>query len=449
MKKKTIGIYILFFLILFGCFKLNPFKVYNNERTMEQIFANSPEAWSNDSESYVIGSLIESMKFGMSSGVGRLSRLHDENAEHWFYNVQITYKAFEEDNLDLANDFELYYSQLGGQGVLFRFINKALISFDGTTRLSIMRNINVILISLVLSIIAVYIMKITNLSTAIFFLMGLLLNQWLPISVTNLYWVSWSWFLPMAIAAIYCLKENPSKKTTILFYALIFLSVVFKCSSGYEFISTVLVAMIIPFVYKELSNFKSIIVSIKNLIIPTIIGIFGFLFTFILHILRYMLGGWDLKDSIEFLKIIIIKRTNGSLIPLGIDVEAWEMALSEPYLSLFKRYFNASSLNIVVGNNIYEIRFWMVFLLIITFGLILGYFIKDNKIEDKNKAINYILITLLSVLAPFSWYILARGHAAAHLLLDPILFYVPFIPMGFGLIGYTISKGVKKWNMTK
>lgn len=443
MNKKNVGAFILFFLILFSCFKLNPFQVYNNERTFEQIFANSPETWSNDSESYVLGSLIESIKYGISYGAGRLSRVHETDGDNWFYNVQITYKYFVEDNIESANNFELYYSQLGGQGIMFRLVNRALIKFDGYTRLDIMRNINVILLSIVLSILGVYIMNITNFVTSIFFIMGFLFNQWIPISVTNLYWVSWSWFLPMAISSVYCLINNPNKKISFLFYLLIFISIVFKASSGYEFISTVLVAMMIPFIHKELSNFIGITKSIQKLLIPSLVGIFGFIFTFILHIYRYTLEGWDLNDSLNFIKVVIIKRTNGSLIPLGIDVEAWERALSEPYLSLFKRYFNASSLNIIINNEIYEVNFWVIFLLIIISGFILTALIFINKNKDNKKSLNFLIITIISVLAPFSWYVLARGHAAAHLLLDPILFYVPFIPMGFGLIGLTLSKGVR------
>lgn len=441
LKNKFFQIFLIFS-ILFGCFYSNPFKVYGNDKTFEQTYAKTKEGFSSDSESYVVGSLIEAQKYQFTAGLGRLARLHvEDNNDNWFYNVQYTFKVFNEDLEYQSDDFEHYFSQLGGQGLLFRIMDQGLSGFDGATRLTIMRNFNIGMLSLMLAIIGYFIFSKFKLGALVFFVLALLFNHWIPLSVTNLYWVMWTMFLPMAISCAYCMKNEHTKIETGITMFLLFLSILFRASCGYEFISTILVAMMIPFMYNETVYFKSFKQTLKNLLLPTISGLLGFFACVGLHIGRYMLEGWNFNDSIMFLYKIIVKRTYGTLEQFGMFNESLEANLKEPLFDVINKYFNASILNIQIGTSYLEIKVWMLCVIILVATIILLILIKNKKCDIK-KSMALIIMTTISILAPISWFVLAKGHAAAHLHLDPILWYIPFIPIGFALVGYTISQVV-------
>lgn len=444
MKNNFLNKILIFSIVLFIVF-VNPLRVYNNERVYEQTFANSTESFSKDSESYVIGSLVEAKQFGFKSGLGRLSRVIDPNATDWFYNVQITYKSYIENEFFEYYDFEKYNSQLGAQGILFRIMDIILYPvFGGKTSLLIMQGFNALMLSVVISIIAYYFYIRFGIYSLILFIIGIFYNQWILLASKNMYWIIWSMYLPMAISCIYALN----KKHKILFLISLFLAIIFKSASGYEYISTVLVAMMIPLLNEEIINYKKPIIFLKNLLIPSLIGIAGFFTTIYLHFLRYRLRGWGVKEALHELEIIIVKRTHGSLEAMGLYYEALEKALEEPISVVLSKYFKASSINIYINNDYLDIKIWQV-ILIIVIGITFGLFVYFKKKQDI-KIISAIIITVVSFLAPISWFILAKAHSAAHTFLNVFLWYLPFIPVGLSGIGYFLKVyiGELKCNIT-
>lgn len=430
--KKIVIIAIVIFVVL----QLNPFRIYNNDRTEEQTYAKSPQTFSMDSESYVLGSLIEGRQYSFVSGLGRLARPQvTEKTEDWFHNVQMSYKMFNEDWF-YDGQFEHYFSQLGAQGLLFRIMDVALGSMSGVDKLVIMQTFNLIILSIVLSIIGFYLWKRFNLWVTVFFLIGTLVNQWIPLSSVNLYWVTWTMFLPMAIAAVYCLKDNSSKKRKIIYMSLLTLAVIYRCACGFEFISTILIAMMIPFIEYEVTHFSSIKKSIKNLLIPTICGISGFIICALLQFTRYLLDGWGFQEALKIFTTIVVKRTYGNLNTLGVYNEELESNLKEPIFDVIINYFNTSAFNIPIGNTYFEMKYWMIILVIVIAIIALIYNYKKTK---DIKSLSIVIITFISFLAPLSWFVLAKGHAAAHYHLDPLLWQIPFTGIGLGLIGYFTS----------
>lgn len=432
---KNIKKLVIIFLVVFAFLQFNPLKIYNNPKTQEQTYASSPQTFSADSESYVLGSLVEARQFQFTAGLGRLARLHYPEAEDWFYNVQMTFKVFKED-LKYEGEYERYYSQLGGQGLLFRLMDVTLGDTNGVVKLQIMQTFNLLMLSLVITLISYYLLKRFNLWVMISFLIGTLVNQWIPLSSVNLYWVTWTMFLPMAISATYCLKENSTTKRKIIYMILLCLSILYRCSCGFEFISTILVAMMVPFIEYEVTHFKSLRKTFFNLLMPTISGIMGFFSCVVLQITRYMMEGWDFPSALKFFYTIIVKRTHGDLNKLGVHNEQLDMNLREPLGEVILKYFNASAFNIPVGTGFIEIKYWTIILIIVIFVIISIILFKKKK---DRKILALQAMTFVSFLAPMSWYIIAKGHASAHLHLDPLLWHLPFIGIGLGLTGYSIS----------
>ena len=206
---KKIIIILLLTSVFMVFFKLDPLRTYNNDKCAEQTFAKIPEDFNRESESFVVGSIVEAHHFGFTSGIGRLARLCVENPEHWFYNVQITYKSYIENKYYDEYQIERYTSQIGGQGLFYRVIDSLIYkSLGGEASLLAMQYLNIFLLGLTLAIISYYLLVTFNIYTMIGFMFGIVWNQWIPLSSTNLYWVTCSLFLPMAISCMIVLNNK-------------------------------------------------------------------------------------------------------------------------------------------------------------------------------------------------------------------------------------------------
>ena len=68
-------------------------------------------------------------------------------------------------------------------------------------------------------------------------------------------------------------------------------------------------------------------------------------------------------------------------------------------------------------------------------------------ITSTRVGLNTLIVFAASLLAPLSWYILAKGHSDIHTNLNYILWYLPFIPFGFLLVYESkVSKIKRKTN---
>ncbi len=435
---KKIGIIIVLAAIFFVSFVADPLKTYNHEKCIEQTLTKTPEKFSSDSESLVIGSLVESHNYGFTSGIGRLSRLYFPDAQDWFYNVQITYKSYIDNKVEPYYDLEKYTSQLGGQGLFYRLIDHLIYDkVGGETSIVIMHMMNVFILSVVLAIIAYYILVTFNVYALIFFIFGMIWNQWIPLTSYNLYWVTWTMFLPMAVACMMTMTQK-FKKT---FLVLLFLTVFFRCSSGYEYISTVLVAMMIPLIGYEIMNFESIKKSFQHLIIPAVLGVSAFFVALIFHFFRYLSAGTSLEGTIRIMMYIVVKRTHGSLEAIGFKSDVLEKSLQASLGSVLMKYFNATTVNIPINNSYFEVKVWM-FLVVIAIGLIVGMVLYRKNHSRKLLAI--ISMALVSMLAPLSWFVLAKAHSDAHPFVNTMLWYMPFIPLALAALGYILSLKLQK-----
>ena len=95
-----------------------------------------------------------------------------------------------------------------------------------------------------------------GLTIALFVLVWAVFSQWLVVFGRNLWWSLWAFYLPIAVIMYYLkfkwLQMNISRST---FGVLVFITIFIKCLfNGYEYISTTLVMMVVPFVYYSIVN---------------------------------------------------------------------------------------------------------------------------------------------------------------------------------------------------
>ena len=211
-ENKLTKIIILFFLILI--FILN---FSNNffSNVDEVIGYRSFRNFQDDSEYLVYSKLIEREYVNTPSKYGLL-RFDDEKTE-----------------------FANYTSSFGLQGHVFSFMyNNIHISLLG------MRLLCCILLSIVLMGICLIIYKKYNKLLGASFYLTFLLSPWIVAFARNLYWVEFTWFLPVLFALM--LSTNYSKWK--IYVPLIFTSILLKCLCGYEYITSIMLLTISFFI---------------------------------------------------------------------------------------------------------------------------------------------------------------------------------------------------------
>ena len=67
------------------------------------------------------------------------------------------------------------------------------------------------------------------------------------------------------------------------------------------------------------------------------------------------------------------------------------------------------------------------------------------ELKRSNPVINALIITTwFSILAPLSWFVLAKSHSYIHTDINIILWHLPFMIFGFALLGYVLKPGIQK-----
>ena len=146
--------------------------------------------------------------------------------------------------------FSTYNSQPGGQGMIFSLLDR-LIPLSPESKLRLFYVLTALLSAGALTFIVSWFYEEFGGWVAIFVIVSAVLSQWLTVFGKNLWWSLWAFYLPM-IVVLYYLKRRrvPENRQFIRFGILIFIAVSIKCFiNGYEYITTTLVMMMVPFVY--------------------------------------------------------------------------------------------------------------------------------------------------------------------------------------------------------
>ncbi len=95
-----------------------------------------------------------------------------------------------------------------------------------------------------------------------------LLSQWLTVFARNLWWSTWAFYIPMAMVMLYFLRRTKNRHTQYFKLGrVVFFSVLIKTIfNGYEYITTTLIMMVVPFVYYSVFNKESFSSFLNGLI---------------------------------------------------------------------------------------------------------------------------------------------------------------------------------------
>ena len=240
--------------LLFFCgfsFALLSLNFYTNFlRSAEQgWFASFDRA----SERCIIGRLIKSRQDGIfSSGGLSVLGVTDEAASndpfYWANDKFDNYDAYS-NNITVRNFGHPYYSQICGQGAFYSILD-AIIPCSPSIKLRIFHGVASLLTALILMAIIAWFYVEFGLFAGLTVLAFALLSQWLTVFGRSLWWSTWAFYLPMAMAMVMLYFQYKSKNRHTQYFKLggiVFFSILIKTIfNGYEYITTTLVMMIVP-----------------------------------------------------------------------------------------------------------------------------------------------------------------------------------------------------------
>ncbi|OQK16038.1 hypothetical protein AU255_13060 [Methyloprofundus sedimenti] len=423
--------FLISIVILFISFQFN---------FLKSVPAGHFSSFQYDSESLVIGRLVESKINGVFSNNGQLGYASVDNLKYgdpdFFGGGK---KAFLNSNIPFS--YNKYNSQFGFQGVLFSVSDKILSIFDIPVEyhLKIFHAATSLFLVIILSsILYVFSIEFGLLPVAIA-LAGIACSDWLILFARNLYWVAGFWFFPMLIVLWVHYKEKINNTFSWdLTVIMVFTAVFLKSLSGYEYISTILLSMIVPIVYYALIMKWSWMRYIQRTLIIGVAGLCGFISAFCIHLWQLFLGTKDITKAFELIYQRVTIRTFTD--PSSLDTNSIDLASAKSdVITVLLTYLKGSSL---YGH------FSFLFLIsVIAVASLIGIIclIKCDSLQfDKLKFKALLITTWVSILAPISWYVLAKGHSFVHVHMNYVLWYIPYIIYGFILVGYVVNITINK-----
>ncbi|PCJ27654.1 MAG: hypothetical protein COA97_03285 [Flavobacteriales bacterium] len=244
----------------------------------------------------------------------------------------------------------------------------------------------------------------------------LLLNYWFVCYGNEMYMFIGFMFIPLVVAWK-VFKEELSNSKVLLFITLAVL--VKYLLTGFEFISCSVLMVFVPIVFFAIENkwklkkiiFNSVL-SVAAVLIAT------FLVLLVLSLQLWLLEG-DFYAGIEHLMSRFVYRTVGAgeITPDRLEL-----------LSVMNFYWNESAIKLSE-----TIVFSFGALVFLHFGAsLLLLFFKKHK--------GLIAASFVALFVSLSWFVLFRQHAAVHLHVDPIVWYMPYLFFAFAVLGVLLKE---------
>lgn len=427
MRKKYIQIFTASLVILFCAFS------FNIPRIADQNWFQTFQA---DSDVLIWGRVAASKIEGASSHGGMLGHYHQDSANMM---RQIPQQADIYKGNTAPKGWATYEPQIGLQGIILSLLDR--ITPENQDTFWPLQHYVALFNAAVISLLLVWIASEFGIIATLIALIGLILSPWLIVFGKSSYWVIGTFFLPFLATAYHLKRHHPKNPRLIIFTASLFVAFFAKFACGYEFITTIVLAAwscVIYYAYRDRWHLRHFI---KITLLLGFTSIAAFVATFIINMLQNMLlheGDWrsGINSIIWHAAVRMGVDTPGIPVNpdflIGRDASRWFVI--EQYL---RGYIN--------GPRISEtLALWPpTFLSAIAILAIITAFKAFNLIKSKSDRDRIMTAAILAswagLIAPLSWFILAKQHAFIHTHVNYILFYVPFLTLLLALIGRCVA----------
>lgn len=397
----------------------------------------NPDArgWQNDSEALVWGKIIKLETGEYSKTEFFFLGSYQFEFEDMGLNAEHFTQGTEPDTAYLV-----YESQTGAQGILFYLLAEAFrfLQIDGYHIKRLLWILNTSAFVCCFALLCKWIAKEWGKVAAVLALSLLVVSYWLTLSMSNLYWVTWTILLPTVITAYWCQDTNSSSKQ-IKWVVLLSLAFLVRFMCGFEFASTIMVSSEVPVVYYFFKNVKEKANRRKYFRLAVTIGIIAILM-FVAALTVWfveLVMCHDQAYAVNRILETIAKRT-GAFENMTVVPEAMVESLEANRFQ-------------VVGMYLTSEKMWGLFGIkeLVLAELLLKAVSLIRKRSTFLSAVQEIVVLVVAALAPISWYFLASGHSYIHTTIDPLLWLFPFVPICLAYIGKNAvalfeSRGMRK-----
>ena len=323
-----------------------------------------------------------------------------------------------------------YTSQYGLQGKVFRHLARYM------EKDQILANLNLLCSMAAAGIFVVIVLLIAakyNKIMAAVFLVVFWLSPWIVNFAKNLYWVEFTWFIPMAIG-LFCAWKVENRKCRLFSYIVAFVAIAGKCLCGYEYISVIMMGliafMLVDFGTALINKNKTkASLLFRTILIMGIVALAGFIAAICVH--ASLRGQGNILEGIKYiLEQDVLRRTVGGDMN-NFDESLW-MSFNASIWETFSRYFHFNT-EIITG-----VTGTLFPLLCLIPVCILGYEYKMKKLNVE-LMIMYIVFFITSI----SWFCLAKGHSYIHTHINYVLWYFGFIQICIYIIVNKIVEAYK------
>jgi dolichol-phosphate mannosyltransferase len=324
-------------------------------------------------------------------------------------------------------EFTEYTSQVGLQGWVY-YLAVKVVKWIGHSYAGMFRLLCRIALAVIAVFICIQIKRKYNFFLAFCFYITFLLSQWIVNFASHLYWVEFTWFVPMFLGLL--VMNYPEKRRLI--YILLFIAVLLKCLCGYEYITVIMLSSVMFLACEYVMQYKNSREKRKQtaaiLFHFGIISVAAFFTALTIHAL--LRGNGNLAEGfISIFKYTAMRRI------VGAEDGVNNAAINVSIFTILKTYtkFYTPVLSILPTK---------------TFFLLLGcpiimFFLRGARLLPKNSF--ELPLYIISLPVCISWFVLAKAHSFFHTHLNFVLWYFGFVQVSLYIIGKFLGELVTRW----
>jgi hypothetical protein len=406
----------------------------------------------NGSECLIIGRMIQSNQNGIFSAGGLTGAWVPDNShprgisDRWLSPEQARNQYASYFNGTTSDKYFLYLSQIGAQGMMFSLLDR-LIPLSPETKLTLFYMLTSLLSTTALTLIILWLYYELGFSAAIFAACAVILSQSLTVFGGDLWWSMWAFYLPI-IAVMYFFrnKQTLSDNHFIPFGILCCIAVFVKCLiNGYEFITTTLVMMVIPFVYYSIKDRLHIRLFLKGALMAILGSCLAISLSLMILSFQVAAVKGSLQNGFEHIVYSFGKRTHGDAQhypdETTASLEASTIRGLYTYLTASFCDFNnhVTPSNKFISHVLFKIRYYYLIVVFLAMSIVIIYHERaKSPTLQRQKIIAFLCATWVSILAPLSWFVIFKAHSFIHRPMNYILWQMPFTLFGFAVCGVAL-----------
>ncbi|MEG2394969.1 MAG: hypothetical protein RSC36_08045, partial [Ruthenibacterium sp.] len=382
--------------------------------------------WDTESEGYVIGRMYQMQRGLTQSNPAGFMGIYRDEVTHY-----TTADLFLQDAQVTPDIFWTYTHQTGLQGTAAGVMNLALcaLKLPPQSRLAVLSFVNVWLFCVLLAGVCLWVYRELGFVAAALCCAGTLFSPWALCSMGNLYWAMWLYLLPFLLCAWLCRRYESADRLPRWVYPVVAGAVFLRFLCGFEFTSSVLICTEIPVVYyllKHWDDTENRAAQRKKWLLTGLwLGLWclvAFAAAMLTLFVQSMLHWGSLARGLEEIFKTVSFRTGAfrsTFNPPGVYGES----LAVPLAEILRRYFTQETVTggLTMGALMLMDTVWV--------ALTAALFAVKKQTRLLLRSAKLFVVTLVAMLAPMSWFILARGHSSIHVGINYVLWLLPALPL--------------------